>query len=128
MFYLWDKVRFRSDIFIGQIPEFPSEISDLNLNFLQSQGGIVAYRWFNLYGVPKQERTSFFQSLIGKKGYLEGTQYFGRILLSLSLSRSDKPILGVKALGAFREPKIVKLMFRVQIYELQGTKNFGEYI
>ena len=57
----------RSDIFIAAIPEVTSENDYFNINFLQNKGGIMRYRWFNLYGIPFDERPSGWDNFRGKK-------------------------------------------------------------
>ena len=42
----WDKSTL-ANIFIGSIPETPSETDYFNINSLQSKGGNMPYRWVN---------------------------------------------------------------------------------
>jgi hypothetical protein len=60
---VWDKRICMSDTFVAMIPEMPSENDFFNINFLQSRGGVMPYRWFNLYGIPMDERPSNFEEL-----------------------------------------------------------------
>ena len=59
---------------------------------------------------------------------IEGTEYFGRVLLSLSLNSNNQPTKGVLPLNAFREPPSTQYLLRVDAYELQGAKNCGNTI
>jgi len=49
-----------TDTFIAMIPEIPTENDYFNINFLQSKGGTMPFRWFNLYSIPYEERPSNF--------------------------------------------------------------------
>ena len=121
---VWDKRRMASDHFIANIPELAKENDFFSLNYLQSRGGLMPFRWFNLYGIPPSERNPNIIEYIFKGNKLiEGTKYFGRILLSLSLNSHDKPVKAVQQLNAFREPPSVNYILRVDTYELQGAKD-----
>lgn len=89
---VWDKRICLADSFIGMIPEIPQENDFFNVNFLQSRGGVMPYRWISLYGIPLDERPSNFdESFLGYKKKLIGTAYMGRVCLSLNLTPSEKP-------------------------------------
>ena len=66
--------------------------------------GIMPFRWFNLYSIPENERNSNLNEMISNKKQVIGTSYFGRVLLSLSLSSNDKPDKCVRSLNTFRNP------------------------
>lgn len=116
---VWDKRVCMSDTFIGQIPEFPQENDFFNITYLQSKGGVLPYRWFSLYGIPKGERPNTYESnVLGYKKNPSGTCYYGRVLLSLNLTPSEKPEKIVQPLGIYREPQIDKYTIRMDTYEL----------
>lgn len=125
---LWDHRSFTSDIFIASIPEVSTENDYFNLNYLLNKGGIMSYRWFNLYGIPMEERPSGWDNWKGKKKVQEGTEYMGRILMSISLSPSQKPVVDQRQLSAYREPKTEKHCIRIDVFEVSGTTTFGEGI
>jgi hypothetical protein len=52
---LWDQ-KLLGDIFIANVPENPFEDLSFDLNYLQSAGGTIPFKWVNLYGIPKEER------------------------------------------------------------------------
>lgn len=58
---VWDRRTMATDTFIAMIPEVPTENDYFNINFLQSKGGTMPFRWFNLYGIPYDERPGGFQ-------------------------------------------------------------------
>lgn len=119
----------QADLFIANVPEIAKENDFFSLNYLQSRGGLMPFRWFNLYGIPTAERNPNIIDYIFKRNKLiEGTEYFGRILLSLSLNSHDKPIKGLQQLNAFREPPSINYILRVDTYELQGAKDCGSFV
>lgn len=126
---VWDKRVMYSDHFIANIPEIARENDFFSLNYLQSRGGLMPFRWFNLYGIPTAERNPSLLDYIFKGNKLiEGTEYFGRLLLSLSLNSHDKPVKCVQQLNAFREPPSFNYILRVDTYELQGAKDCGSLV
>lgn len=60
----------------------------------------------NLYSIPFNERPNEWDKLLKKKKLGEGSDYMGRILLSINLSPNEKPEKAVKSLGGYREPII----------------------
>lgn len=52
---LWDQ-NMLGDQFIANVPENPFEDLSFDLNYLQSAGGTIPFKWVNLYGIPKNER------------------------------------------------------------------------
>jgi hypothetical protein len=52
---LWDQSML-GDVFIANVPENPFEDLSFDLNYLQSAGGTIPFKWVNLYGIPKNER------------------------------------------------------------------------
>ena len=56
---------------------------------------MLPFRWYSIYGIPKDERPSGYDSLMGYTKNPTGTAYMGRILLSLNLSPSEKPEKGI---------------------------------
>ncbi len=116
---VWDKRICMADTFIAMIPEMPSENDFFNINFLQSRGGVMPYRWFNLYGIPMDERPSNFEEMfLGYKKQMIGTDYLGRVLMSFNLTPSEKPEKMVQPLNGFREPPITIYLCRVDVYEV----------
>lgn len=61
---MWDKRTGLSDIFIAHLPEKIKTNDWFNLNYLQSNGGIMKNQWINLYSIPTPERRSEIASLI----------------------------------------------------------------
>ena len=47
-----------------------------------------------------------------------GTDYMGRVLISLNLTPSEKPEKMSSPLSTFREPDIIRYICRVDIYEV----------
>ena len=126
---VWDKCFLAADNFIANVPEIAKENDFFSLNYLQSRGGLMPFRWFNLYGIPPEERNPNIIDYFFKGNKLiEGTEYFGRILLSLSLNSHDKPVKAVQQLNAFREPASINYILRVDTYELQGAKDCGPQV
>ena len=66
---------------------------------------------------------SILDYIFSSNKLIEGTDYFGRILLSLSLNSMDRPSKGVFPLNSSREPPTVNYILRVDVYEVQGAKN-----
>jgi len=126
---VWDKCFMAADNFIANIPEIAKENDFFSLNYLQSRGGMMPFRWFNLYGIPPNERNpNIIDSFFKGNKLIEGTCYFGRLLLSLSLNSHEKPMKGIQQLSAFREPASINYILRVDTYELQGAKDCGPQV
>jgi len=103
---LWDERFLYKDTFIAYIPEIASTDDYFNLDVLTSKHGIMKYTWINMYGIPIHERPGNFDSLIkGRKTPIYGTQYFGKILISLSFSPSRLATLSTSRLTNYREPE-----------------------
>lgn len=78
----------------------------------------MPYRWFALYGIPPHERPTAYESnVLGYKRNPLGTYYYGRVLLSLNLTPSEKPEKMVQPLGIYREPPVEKYTIRLDTYE-----------
>ncbi|CAD8189110.1 unnamed protein product [Paramecium pentaurelia] len=126
---VWDRRTMATDTFIAMIPEVPTENDYFNINFLQSKGGTMPFRWFNLYGIPQDERPGGFQqAFLGYKKSIIGTDFMGRVLMSINLTQSEKPELMVVPLTTQREPPIDKYLLRFDTYEIQEAKDCGEKI
>lgn len=125
---VWDRMRNRSDTFIGSIPEMPGERDFFNLSSLLSKGGILACRWFNLYGNPRDEKSIFdnLKVLAGllKKSYL-GSEYHGRILISMTMVPSTRPETGVSKAAPYREPAQTMHQLQVVVYDLKSSSGLG---
>ena len=52
----------------------------------------------------------------------------GRVLMNISLTPNAKPEKGIQALGPFKEPPQQKFCVRCDLYEINGTTDFGEKI
>lgn len=79
----------------------------------------MPFRWFSLYGIPMDERPSNFETeILGYKKKLIGTDYMGRVCLSLNLTPSEKPELGKKPLNTYKEPPTTVYRCRVDFYEV----------
>ena len=57
-----------------------------------------------------------------------GTAYMGRVLISLNLTPSEKPLKAVESLGIYREPNIIRFKIRLDSYEVSECKDCGEFI
>ncbi len=55
---------------------------------------------------------------LGYKRKLLGTDYLGRLCLSLNLTPSEKPEKIVKPLNTFKEPEVKMYLCRVDFYEV----------
>ena len=141
----WDKRKGFSDLLIANIPEILSECNNFNINSLESKGGHIPYHWvksnflyfgnnfyffkINLYGLPGDERNSeIYKFLFGKTKTLEGTEYFGRVLISMNLAPNKKPSKGLSLLHSYREPPNIDYLLRVDVYELHEALNCGESV
>jgi hypothetical protein len=54
--------------------------------------------------------------------------YYGRVLLSMSVSPSEKPKLEITTLGAYREPPIMRYALRVDAYSVETSYDLGDRI
>ena len=52
---VWD-YSMLTDTFIANAPENPLDDLSFDLNYLQSAGGTIPFKWVNLYGIPKEDR------------------------------------------------------------------------
>lgn len=94
----WHRRPMLSDVFIANIPENPFVDGWFNINFLQSTGGNLPFTWICMYGIPENDRPSFFEKAFSNKTrFIEGTDYMGRTLLSMNLIPHDKPEKGVRS-------------------------------
>ena len=126
---IWDQRKGLPDIYIASIPEIPSDSDHFNINSLLSKGGVMPYRWINLYGIPKDDRTSEIVKMFGaKKKVFEGTEYMGKVLMSLNLSPNEKPDKGRFPLNSYREPPSMEYTLFADVYELQGGIDCGENV
>ena len=125
---VWDRMRNRADTFIGSIPELPGERDFFNLSSILSKGGVIACRWFNLYGTPREEKSMFdnLKYLAGllKKSYL-GSEYHGRILVSMTIVPSTRPETGVSKSAPYREPAQAMHHLQVVVYDLKSSSGLG---
>lgn len=115
---LWDQ-HMLGDSLIGNIPENLLNDLSFDLNYLQSAGGTIPFKWVNLYGIPKNERqTKFGKMIAGKIDYYEGTDYLGRVLLSLNLIPHERPEKTITYLAGYNEPQSIEYILRADFYEL----------
>ena len=119
----WHEGTFMSpDVFIANAPENPFIDGWFNVNFLQSTGGNLPFTWINMYGIPQDERPGFFDKMIsGSPKYIEGTDYMGRVLLSMNLIAHDKPEKGNQYLSGTVEPETQAYQLRVDLIEARLT-------
>mmetsp|Transcript_4836 Transcript_4836/g.4025 ORF Transcript_4836/g.4025 Transcript_4836/m.4025 type:complete len:103 (-) Transcript_4836:3818-4126(-) len=100
------------DVLIASVPEVPEENDNFNINALLAKGGVMSYRWVNLYGVPGDERAGMLQKIFSsKQKTFEGTAYLGRILMSVTLSPNEAPTKGRFPLNSYREPATTDYTF-----------------
>lgn len=85
---IWSQVRRGADVFIANIPEYPSAFDFFNISKILSTDGKMRSTWLNLYGVHPLERGWFSSNKGNKK---EGSFYLGRVLISIQLAPNDKP-------------------------------------
>lgn len=114
----WHRRTMMSDIFIANIPENPFVDGWFNVNYLQSTGGNLPFTWINFYGIPVEERSSWYERLFnsGSK-FVEGTEFMGRVLLSMNLIPHDKPEKGAQYLSGSNEPETLPYQLRADIVE-----------
>lgn len=118
----WHERSFISDIFMANIPENPFVDGWFNVNYLQSTGGNLPFTWINMYGIPPDDRPGFFDKMItGKTRFVEGTDYMGRVLLSMNLIPHEKPEKGNQYLSGSAEPDSQSYQLRVDLIEAQLT-------
>ena len=67
---------------------------------------------------PFNMKSKFGKMLKGKTEYYEGTDYLGRILLSLNLIPQKRPEKSVTYLVGYNEPQTIEYELRVDLYEL----------
>ena len=118
----WNINDFSPDQFIANIPENPFIDNWFNINFLQSGGGNLPFTWINLYGIPFEEREGLMSALNifkKKKKYVEGTDFLGRVLISMNLTPVKSPERGISYLGGYKEPESIQYTLIVDVIELQ---------
>ncbi|EGR34566.1 hypothetical protein IMG5_007260 [Ichthyophthirius multifiliis] len=126
---VWDKRKLTADNFIASIPEIPNSNDWFNINTLISRGGTMPFKWYHLYGIPLEERTGEFDQLVnGKVKQIEGSAYFGRILISLSISPNNNASVQIQNLTIYKEPQLQRYILRVDTYEIQSLQDCGDYI
>jgi hypothetical protein len=126
---IWDKSSVGADLFLANVPEVPGESDFFNINSLQAKGSFMPYRWINLYGIAPEERgNELVKFFFGKNKTMEGTQWFGRLLVGMNLSQNEKPTKGKQALPSYREPQVRDYMLRVDVYEVQEAMECGSEI
>ena len=118
-----------SDVFIANVPENPLIDGWFNVNYLQSTGGNLPFTWINMYGIPTDDRPSFWDKLIsGNNRFIEGTDYMGRLLLSMNLIPHEKPERGSQYLSGSAEPDAQAYQLRVDLIEAQVSNARDELI
>jgi hypothetical protein len=128
---MWSKVLRGRDSLIATIPEIPNNHDPFNITRLQSRGGVMPCRWFNMYGHPPGEY-SLFQQIkqwtgFARRSYM-GNIYMGRILISISLNPNEMPEAGVTQANPYREPVNKMHMLKVVVYELKNAKGCGDRV
>jgi len=79
---------FSEDVFMANVPEFPSANDLFNTSTLQNKEGLMNPTWFNLYGIrPKEQRAGMPK--FGSNAFL------GRVLMSFHMIQSNRPVLAV---------------------------------
>lgn len=114
----WHERPLIANVFIANCPENPFIDGWFNVNFLQSTGGNLPFTWINMYGIPDDERPGFFEKMIasGPK-FIEGTDFMGRVLLSMNLIPHEKPEKGNQYLSGSVEPESQPYQLRVDLIE-----------
>lgn len=153
----WHKKMFK-DQFYANIPENPLYENKFHINYLQSTGGNMPFTWINLYGIPEWERDAnyykkektvqkpnvfknYLRKIVGKETgqieqknrYIEGTDYLGRVLLSMVLLNHEKPIQKLTSIDGFNDPDscqygVVFCCFKVNVIKYDQVFimfNFG---
>lgn len=75
----------RSQVFLANVPEYPSAFDFANISVLRPLEGKMEPRWVNLYGVALNERRPGCPQ--------SGSCFMGRILISLHLNQNERPQL-----------------------------------
>lgn len=124
----WHERSMLPDIFIANAPENPFVDGWFNVNFLQSTGGNLPFTWINMYGIPEDERPSWFEKMVSSgPRFIEGTDFMGRVLLSMNLIPHEKPEKGNQFLSGSVEPETQAYQLRVDLIEAH-LNNVGEKI
>lgn len=128
---LWKQNTFKKDIFYANIPENPFTEHKFHINFLQSTGGNMPYTWINLYGIPENEREGYWAKYKAKhkrQKFVEGTDYLGRVLLSMVLLNHEKPEQKVSTIDGFNEPEGAQYHFAFSTHKLDIKKEERVYV
>ena len=82
-----------------------------------------------MYGIPDDERNSeIYKFFFGKNKVLQGTEFFGRVLMSMILAPNEKPTKGSTMLNSYREPPALDYLLRIDVYEIQEAFTCGERV
>jgi hypothetical protein len=66
--------------------------------------------------------------LFQPKRFIEGTDYLGRVLLSMNLIPHENPEKGVAYINGYNEPEATNYILRPDIYEVEGQSTVGDVV
>lgn len=75
---VWSQGRRSADLFIANVPEYPSQFDHFNVSKLMISEGKMRATWINLYGIHPDDRAQ-----ATKGGSKQGSSFLGRILISM---------------------------------------------
>lgn len=83
---------------------------------MNSEGKMFAL-WINLYGTKPNERPGWFGEST-MEHYLEGSDYLGRVLISMFVTPAENPKMSKLVAMAPNEPMTANYVFKFQVFEL----------
>ena len=120
---MWDQ-KFASSTFYANVPENPLYENKFHINYLQSTGGNMPFTYINLYGIPEHERDGWWKKRFTSKKtikWAEGTDYLGRVLISMVLLSHDNPEQKRGNLDGCNEPE--SSQYHLQFYNYKMDLN-----
>jgi hypothetical protein len=126
---MWNKKNFATDTFYANVPENPFYENKFHINYLQSTGGNMPFTYINLYGIPEHERDGWWKSKFKSKKkirWAEGTDYLGRVLISMVLLSHEKPEQKRGNLDGCNEPDAASYHLQFYNYKMDLNEDFEE--
>lgn len=126
---MWKK-GLMSDTFYGNIPENPFFENKFHINYLQAAGGNMPFTWVNLYGIPEHERSGWWSNTFSQKKqkFVEGTDYLGRVLISMVLRIHENPELERTRIDGWNDPESAQFGLFCNCYKLDVTEKSNSQV
>lgn len=111
---VWNETtRVARNVYIGNIPEHPTQTDLFNITQLMANDGRMPALWMNLYGTPPLERSE------RTKRRREGSAYLGRVLIALNMISNEKPQLMSQPMpDPVTEPRTRLYKMWVEFYDI----------